>query len=212
MSADAQGMHSHASDVSVVQPQLKAPEVNVEYVRRVYASTREWYTVAEVKAQLLLAVNGVFVTILFGTLFGKTGDVRAGGAGLGPDTWIFLGVSVIALMTAVACAAMCLWSLHGGVGAEFARLGVNPDNPASYRPEVLWYFGHLANLKPDAAVEMLRRSDRTFEMDTLSYNVVDLAQKVLRKHRWVSAGWAFTALALIALVAAGVSFFVQARF
>src|SRR6266536_5881613 len=135
-----------------------------------------------------------------------------GGAGLGPDTWIFLGVSVIALMTAVACAAMCLWSLHGGVGAEFARLGVNPDNPASYRPEVLWYFGHLANLKPDAAVEMLRRSDRTFEMDTLSYNVVDLAQKVLRKHRWVSAGWAFTALALIALVAAGVSFFVQARF
>jgi hypothetical protein len=42
--------------------------------------------------------------------------------------------------------------------------------------------------------------------------VVDLAHKVLRKHRWVNAGWALTALALIALAAAGTSFFVRAQF
>jgi hypothetical protein len=46
----------------------------------------------------------------------------------------------------------------------------------------------------------------------LHHNVIDLSVKVLRKHRLVNAGWALTALALIALVAAGTSFFVRAQF
>jgi hypothetical protein len=165
--------------------------------------------VAETKAQLLLTVNGAFVTILFGTLFGRLGNVHAR---FGPETWAFLGVGVVALISALACAAGCLWSFHGNAKEEFAHLGVNPDDPASYRPEVLWYFGHLARLRSDAAVEALRRADRKFEAETLSYNVVDLSIKVLRKHRLVNAGWALTALALIALVAAGTSFFLHAQF
>lgn len=55
--------------------------------------------------------------------------------------------------------------------------------------------------------ERLRMVDRQFEIDALSYNIVDLARKVFRKHRLVNAGWAFTALALVALVIAGVSIF-----
>ena len=58
-----------------------------------------------------------------------------------------------------------------------------------------------------AVKERLRSVDRRFEIEKLSYHVVDLAHKVLRKHRYVNAGWAFTALALIALVAAGARFF-----
>jgi hypothetical protein len=34
---------------------------------------------------------------------------------------------------------------------------------------------------------------------------------VLRKHRWVNAGWILTAAALIALAAAGTSFFIHAQ-
>jgi hypothetical protein len=98
---------------------------------------------------------------------------------------------------------MCMWSLHGNAEREFARLGVDPGDPSSYRPEVLWYFGHLACLKVDAAVEMLRGADRRFEIQTLSYNVVDLASKVLRKHRWVNSGWALTALSLMGVALLG---------
>ncbi len=200
------------ADVRSARSQSEAAEANVEYLRLVYQSTRGWYTASETKAQVLLAVNGAFVTVLFGALFGRPGNLRVGSGRLGVDTWIFTSVSVVALVSAIVCAALCLWSLHGRVGQEFTRLGVDPANPASYRPEVLWYFGHLALLQPDAAKDKLRDVDLGFEIETLSYHVIDLAHKVLRKHRWVNAGWAFTALALIALVAAETSFFVRAQF
>jgi hypothetical protein len=212
VSTDADDVKPSASGTSAAQPQREATEVEVEYVRRVYGSTREWYMVAETKAQLLLAVNGAFVTIIFGVLFSKNGDIRSGAGHFGLETWIFLSVSVLALVSAIACAALCLWSLHGNAAKELAHLGVDPGDPSSYRAEVLWYFGHLAHLQPDAAIEMLRRADRGFEMRALSYNAVDLASKVLRKHRWVNSGWALTALSLIALAAAGASFFVRAQF
>jgi hypothetical protein len=212
MSDDPDSVKPHYSDGAMAPPEMETTEIAVAYIRRVYASTREWYAVAETKAQLLLTVNGAFVTVLFGVLFGKIGNIHAGIARFGPETWAFLGVTVAALMSALACAAGCLWSFHGHTKGEFAHLSVNPDDPATYRPEVLWYFGHLAHLRPDAAVETLRKADQRFEAETLSYNVVDLSAKVLRKHRLVNAGWALTALALIALAAAGASFFVRAQF
>jgi hypothetical protein len=213
VSSDPRDVNPHTSGAARAQPQLETTEIAAAYIRRVYASTREWYAVAETKAQLLLTVNGVFVTVLFGVMFGKLGDVHAGAtARFGPETWVFLGVAVAALVSALVCAAGCLWSFHGHAKEEFAHLGVNPDDPTTYRPEVLWYFGHLAHLQLDAAAETLRRADQNFEAETLSYNVVDLSVKVLRKHRLVNAGWALTALALIALVAAGTSFFLRAQF
>ena len=212
VSFDQDGVKPRTSDSDMAQPRLETTEIAGAYIRRVYASTREWYAVAETKAQLLLTVNGAFVTILYGVLFGKLGDIRAVTARFGPETWTFFGVAVAALMSALACAAGCLWSFHGRAKEEFAYLGVNPDDPATYRPEVLWYFGHLARLRLDAVVETLRKADQNFEAETLSYNVVDLSVKVLRKHRLANVGWALTALSLIALIAAGTSFFVRAQF
>jgi hypothetical protein len=197
-----------AGAVLAAQPQLEEDKANVEYLRHMYAMTRVWYVAAETKAQLLLAVNGLFVTVLFGILFGNSGDRHLGAGDFRLGTWVLISVSVVALVIAIICAALCLWSFHGRAKDEFDSLGVDPENPASYQPESLWYFGHVAHLEPGAVKERLRSVDRRFEIETLSYHVVDLAHKVLRKHRWVNAGWAFTALALIALVAAGASFFV----
>ena len=202
-----QGSRGSAGAVLVAQPQPEEDKATVEYLRHMYAMTRAWYTAAETKAQLLLAVNGLFVTVLFGILFGNSSDRHLGAARFRSVTWVLISFSVVALVTAIICAALCLWSLHGRAKADFKTLGVNPGEPASYQPEVLWYFGHVAKLKRGAVKERLRSVDRRFEIETLSYHVVDLAHKVLRKHRWVNAGWAFTALALIALVAAGASFF-----
>ena len=196
-----------AAAVLGVQLQVEEDKANVEYLRHIYAMTRAWYTAAETKAQLLLAVNGLFVTVLFGILFGNSDDRHLGASSFGSGTWVLISLSAVALVIAIICAALCLWSLHGRAKSEFDRLGVDPERPASYTPEVLWYFGHIAYLKRRAVKERLRSVDRRFEIDTLSYHVVDLAHKVLRKHRYVNAGWAFTALALITLVGTGASFF-----
>jgi hypothetical protein len=197
--------------VAAAQPQAEEDKANVEYLRHMYAMTRAWYTASETKAQLLLAVNGLFVTVLFGILFGNSGARNLGTAKLKSGTWMLISVSVVALVMAIVCAALCLWSLHGRAKEEVNKFGIDPEDPDpdpdSFPPEVLWYFGHLVHLERDAVKKRLRSVDRRFEIETLSYHVVDLAHKVLRKHRYVNAGWAFTALALIALVAAGVSIF-----
>jgi hypothetical protein len=209
VSSDPHNVKPHRHGATAEPPE--APEVAAAYIRRVYSSTREWYAVAETKAQLLLTVNGAFVTILFGTLFGRAGDVRAGVAHFGSETWAFLGIAVAALVSALVCAAGSLWSYHGRARGELAHLKVDPENPDTYRAEVLWYFGHLARLKPKEVAEKLRRAGPEYEARALSYNVVDLAAKVLRKHRLVNLGWGLTALQLIALIAAGTSFFVRAQ-
>ena len=87
MSADPRDVKPHTSDAAMPQPQLGTTETAVAYIRRVYASTREWYAVAETKGQLLLTVNGIFVSILFGVLFGKLGSVNSSAAArFGPET------------------------------------------------------------------------------------------------------------------------------
>jgi hypothetical protein len=210
VAADPHIVKPHGDDATA-EPSLELSEIATAYIRRVYTSTREWYAVAEAKAQLLLTVNGAFVTILFGTLFGRADGLHAGVAHFGPETWAFLGVTVAALASALACAAGSLWSFHGRAKGELAELKVDPDNPDTYRPEALWYFGHLARLRPKALLEKLSGAGQELEATALSYNVIDLSTKVLRKHRLVNMGWALTALELIALIAAGTSFFIRAQ-
>jgi pycsar effector protein len=202
-----------AEAASEAQSQARQAEVNVEYLRHMYASTRGWYAAAETKAQLLLAVNGIFVTVLFGILFGLPGDARVNPSRFKIDTWVLIGLSVTALVAAILCATLCLWSLHGRAKTELAKMETDSEEElTSHKPEAFWYFGHIASMPPSAVREKLCSVDHRFEIEVLSYHVIDLARKVLRKYQWVNAGWAFTALALIALAAAGGTFFLQAQF
>lgn len=137
--------------------------------------------------------------------------MRSEAAHFGIYTQVLLVISTMAPASAIACAGLCLWSLHGKGNRELARLGINPGNPDTYKPAGLWYFGHIARLDQDIAVKMLCRADQEFETKALAHNAVDLARKVFCKHRWVNAGWALTALALITFAAAGISFFVQVQ-
>jgi len=88
-------------------------EVDAEYVRRVYERAIDWYKVAEAKAQLILTVNGVLVTVVFSIFAGNIRDERDLAKVSGVETWFFLLVCTGALLGAVTCAAACLWSQHG---------------------------------------------------------------------------------------------------
>jgi hypothetical protein len=177
-------------------PKPSSAEPDIEYIRRVYDRIIDWYKVAEGKAQLILAGTGVLVTVVAGTAFGKVDDARTLVGLFGVETWGFLGISLLAFVGAVICATRCLVSLHGRVMRDFAELKVDPAIRDTYRPEVLWYFGHLASLPKEAAVAALREADRQFEFTALAYNAVNLAYRVLRKHRLINAGWTLAALAI----------------
>ncbi|MEV5841238.1 hypothetical protein ACGF3G_12155 [Streptomyces sp. NPDC048179] len=194
-----------------MDPSTRRP-IDREYVRRVYDRAIDWYKVAESKAQIILTVNGVLVTIFFGITAQTLSTRRILAQVSGAETWFFLSVSTCSLLGAVVCAAACLWSRHGGNSkGTFAFLGVRPGNPDTYRPEVLWYFGDLANLRMGPAADRIMQADAEFEVRALAYNVVHLARVVLRKHRFLNAGWALTAAAIVSLVLAGVSVFIRAQ-
>ncbi|MET9405306.1 hypothetical protein ABZX90_05870 [Streptomyces sp. NPDC002935] len=202
---DASGADSSADPPST-------PEIDREYVRRVYDRVIDWYKVAESKAQLILTVNGILVTVLFGITADNVTSKHELRKVSGVETWLFLSVSTGALLGAVTCAAACLWSRHGAnYKGTFARLGVRPNDPSTYRPEVLWYFGDMAHLELEPAAALISQADAGFEVATLSYNVVHLAGIVLRKHRCINAGWALTALAIISLILGGASVFIRAQ-
>jgi hypothetical protein len=184
----------------------------VQYTRNAYDTALGWFRVAEAKAQLLLTVNGILISVLFSTLFGKITEIRAFVDTFGVETWLFLFITVAALSGAVACSARSLWSRHKRrVREDFTRLRVDPAVPASYRPEVLWYFAELAHLHVEAAAERLRHCGTEAEVRALAYNTVMLSRNVLRKHRLINAGWALTATALIALITTGTDVIIRAR-
>ncbi|MFI7602102.1 hypothetical protein [Actinoplanes sp. NPDC049681] len=188
------------------------PEPDAEYVRRAYDRAIDWYKVAEAKAQLLLTVNGLLVTVYFAVLTGKAGPADRAVRQVGVGAGIFAIVSAAAVIGATGCAAGALWSRHtGNIKEAFPRLAVEPADPGSYRPEVLWYFGHIAHLDGDAAARMIGGADRRFEVTALSYNLVNLSHVVLRKHQFVNLGWALTATAIVSLVLAGAALLIQVQ-
>ncbi len=138
-----------ASTAPPVESTAPADVVDAEYVRRAYERAIDWYKVAETKAQLLLTVNSVLVTVGFGIVLGRITEAHALAGTSGVETWVFLFLAIAAFIGAISSAAACLWSRHSRNAKQaFVYLGVDPADPASYCPEVLWYFGHLAFLGP----------------------------------------------------------------
>ena len=160
----------------------------------------------------MLGVNGFFVTVVFGSIFGKAEDVRPTIRLFGPETWVFLGSEVVSIVSAVVCAALSMYSLHGRTSRqELEILGVNPIDPDTFGSEVLWYFGHIANLDPRMAVGRLRKAGGISEADVMSYHLVTLSRRVLRKHNYANAGWLLTAGSLIMISLAAGSVILRLR-
>lgn len=183
---------------------------DIEFLRRLHTSIHGWYATAETKAQLILAFNGAFVTVLTGAIFGKIAEVRALVGVFGPETWALLILSLSAPIGAVACAVGCLWSQHGNSRQDLVVLGVDFRNADTYPSQALWYFAHLAQFPVEPAVERLRQADQQTEIDAIAFGIIRLARKVLRKHRLINAGWAFSAVAISAIMATGVSVLLRA--
>jgi hypothetical protein len=200
----------------VIKLDVALQAARTEYARRVYDRGLDWYKVAETKAQLVLTVNGVFVTIGFGVVSAGRGGVGARAGDLGPETWAFLAVAMSALAGAVTAAAGCLLSRHRhNIKADFKRLRIDHKDLTSQSPypvEALWYFGHLGSLPFARTVASFEQITEADEFKILTFHVVGLSQVVLRKHRLVNAGWLLTSVTLLSLLAATTSYAVRARF
>ena len=125
-----------------------ATNPNIEYLRRVYANVFEWYRIADSKAQLLLTLDGAFITIIVTNTFAKPDELlsrldRAGAVG-----GALVGLAALTIATSVYCALRCLYSRISNAKLKDAhqQLGVAPDNPDTYCPAIAWWFGLIATV------------------------------------------------------------------
>jgi hypothetical protein len=80
----------------------------MEYSRHLYENIVDWYKAAELKAQVVLSLAGIFTSFLIASLFVKRSDVKEIVGVFVWHTWIALGLMTLALVGAIISAVMCL--------------------------------------------------------------------------------------------------------
>jgi hypothetical protein len=164
--------------------------------------------VADVKGQLLLTLNGIFVTIVSGALLGKPDEVRGRLQEFGWETWLLMASTIACVFLSILCATMCLRSRlrDAAVRKMVRRFGVDPTQEKTYKAGVAWWFGTIAVLEPRYITALLKKADSDFEREALASDIVLLSHNVLEKHRWVNKAWLLSAASLMLLLGAGMSY------
>ena len=168
-------------------------EASCDYMRRMYDRIIAWYEVADRKAQLILTLNGVFVSFIVGSTLSKPEELRAVTTRFGPETWLLLGLMTLALVASISSALRCLISCALPATATKTAPDVaesKPDPATARKPEeqVPWFFQHVAALTPEEFVHRVARVDASVEADTLARNAIPLASRVVQSTGWSILG------------------------
>jgi hypothetical protein len=186
---------------------------NLNYLIRLFEKTLDWYKVADAKGQLLLALDGVFITAVTAMIFDEPEDLTRGLAAAGIAGSIILGLSAASIVGSVICAVGCLYSRLSDAKIEGFEQGLAIDTSKlpSYTPKIAGWFGYVATIArlsdggtagrtENSFIGYLCRIDSDGEREMLAEQVVALSQKVLTKHRWIDSGWILAGSALFWLV------------
>jgi hypothetical protein len=183
----------------------------LDYARRVYAETVEWYRIADSKSQLILTLAGVFISILAGAVFSSPREVGERTAIFGLESWLFLATAGLSVSAAIACAVVCLRSRLRNARASSAACFRVHNDPPTYAANATWWFGTIARLDPSAYERQIGSiRDDGFQLESVTSQIPILADHVLMKHRWVNRGWSCLGLALVAVLATAASYVVRA--
>lgn len=179
----------------------------LDYVRRLYADTLDWYKSADSKAQVLLTLDAAFLAFLTSLTFTKHGDLIETVKRFGTETWIFLILMVVSLSGSIVSALVCLWSrIYSRKSLERFLANLRIDEAKSYPPGVMHFFQTIDRLNRERFLEQLGSVSTEFEIHALGSEIVELSRNVLTKHRWVNRGFALAVFSLILLMAVGISY------
>jgi hypothetical protein len=189
------------------------PPAALRYSRDVYRSLIDWYKVADAKGQLLLTLNGIYLTVLSGIVIVSPQDLASREADMPLAAWLFLSGAALATSMSILSAIGCLHSRLSDANLNRIRdRFIEADSPEHrrYLPAVTFWFGTIALLDRDVGLEMLRSADDAFELAALTEEILLLAPNVLAKHRWVNRGWIAAGVSLLFLLFATASIVIAA--
>jgi hypothetical protein len=178
------------------------PEASRAYARRLYDRIIAWYEIADRRAQLILTLDGVFVSFLVGSILSKPAELRAVTTKFGAETWVFLGAMTLALILSISFAIACLFSRFRDLRGAAHSLKTKPGL-------VAWYFPVVANTGEEEFMASVDGVDATIEAKTLADNAVRAAAHVVEKYERVNRGFLWAAVTLVLFLGAGVSYVVR---
>jgi hypothetical protein len=171
------------------------------------------YKVADSKGQLLLTLNGIYITLLSSIVIVSPRNLVNHTANLAPVSWVFLAGAAAATAISILSAIRCLQSRLSNAKLEKDRdffAEPNSIEPNRYRPAVTFWFGTIARMDRSVGLKMLRSADEAFELAALTEEIFVLAPNVLAKHRWVNRGWVAAGTSLLLVLAGAVSIVIAA--
>jgi hypothetical protein len=181
-------------------------KANIEYVRRLYENVLDWYKSADYKAQIIVALNGAFVTFVTTSLFQESSlFVKR----LPWHTMGLLVSVVISLAISLYHAVSCLRSriyLTDELAEFLSKEGVNRTDYQTYKPSVCWFFQMVSALDKSQFEKRMRNLETGFEVDAMTSAIYELSANVSKKHLHVNFGFAFAALTFLLFVASWLSY------
>ena len=193
---------------TVPDPILQRQEALI-YCRAVYASMLDWYKVADAKGQLLLTINGIFVTVLSGLVLLRPDELIARKSQLTWVAWMFIVGAAVAVGCSIICAIICMHSRLSNSRMDKHHASfqyIDSEGRAHYRPAVTFWFGTLARFRnKQEGRGLLLNSSGEFELSAIADEILLFAPNVLAKHQWVNRGWAAAGGALLLTLAAAIT-------
>jgi hypothetical protein len=170
-------------------------EYVTEYARNAYAEARDWYKQAELKAHILITLDGALITALFASAVVESEKSEAIVAQMPLAALVILGTTVIALLASLVAALLA-------VRSTLYREAELTDGAGEFpTPRTAWFFQFLTRHKPEALLAHIR-ADRQSEATALLANLPKLSENVTFKHRCVNRGLELLIAALLALLVA----------
>jgi hypothetical protein len=183
----------------------------LEYIRKLYENILKWYDDAEKRAQAVLTVDGVFLSVITGVLIAKSDDVGNVKDVFGLETWAFLIVTAVGLILSIGAAVLVLQArplTKKQVATELS--GVNKEEAETYNAKVMWYFQLIAELKSPAFDKKTKSiDDSEFERAALANQAFVLSRRLTHKFRLLFWSYTGTAVALAGLLAFATSYLIR---
>ena len=187
---------------------------SLDYARRLFERIIDWYKTADSKAQIILTLDGAFLTFLTTSVFKNPDELSRIIQRFNFSTWLFLVLMCVCLMVSIISALMCLWSrvwLFSKRDAVLVSEKKRIKNAEKYSPNVMLFFKTISWLDHDKFQSQLGDVDQEFEIKALASQSYLLAGRVNTKHLLVNLGFVLSGASLIFFLAGGMSYLASFR-
>ena len=195
---------------------MSSPDLSdaLGYSRLVFERVIDWYKNADSKAQIILTVDGVFLTFLTSSIFKDPDQLAKITQRFTPYTWTFLMLMCVCLIGSIISALMCLWSrifVSSTRDQVLMREKERIKEPAKYSPTVMLFFKTISWLDHDKFQSELADVTKEFEIKALGSQSYLLSKRVYVKHLLINLGFVLAGASLIFFLASGISYLAVVR-